>query len=410
MKYFKNTELAKLYNISEKSVRNWIDAAEQDKLDLELYELKGKKYVADTMRNNTVIKGMVEKGRKYRNTRAFKAVTPGKQFYDLFNENQIIDIISNIDIYREIPHGYTYFGVGAEYWDEYAASLAKEDENNTLTASIEMLRFNLEGIKKLLENYDRINVVDVGIGNALPAKELLELLHEKGKLNRYIGVDISSDMLDVAERNVREWFGGKITFERYVKDINYERFADILRADTFGAGAETTANIFIFFGTTITNFREPDQVLHTIRNSMGKNDVLLTHLKLDTPKARRFFDFNLKDDKTILSQQDKFILDLMNIDNSYYDVEQFYDTNLRSRIIQARFKVAISIDFAIDGLQKTVELHKGEVILLWRAWHFNDYEIINKFDENNFTLLQATKSDNEEFLLLINRLRSGNQS
>lgn len=410
MKYFKNTELAKLYNISEKSVRNWIDAAQQGKMDLELYDLDGKTYVADTLRNSAIIKEMVEKGRKYRNTRAYKTVIPTPEFYKLFNESQIIDIISNIDIYREIPHGYTYFGVGAEYWDEYAANLADEDESNTLTASIEMLRFNLDGIKMLFKDYTRVNVIDVGIGNAIPAKELLEMLHAENKLNRYIGIDISKDMLDIAERNVKSWFGDSIQFENYVKDINYERFADILRADSFGVDAETTANIFIFFGTTITNFREPDQVLHTIRNSMGKNDLLLTHLKLDTPKARRFFDFNVKTDKTILPQQEKFILDLMNIDTAYYDVEQFYDTQRRSRIIQARLKVALSISFEVDGLHKTVELHKGQVILLWRAWHFNDYEIINKFDENNFTLLQATKSGSEEFLLLIHRLKSGNQS
>jgi uncharacterized SAM-dependent methyltransferase len=406
MKYFKNTELAKLYNISEKSVRNWIDAAEQDKLDLELYELKGKKYVADTMRNNTVIKGMVEKGRKYRNTRAFKAVTPGKQFYDLFSESQIIDIISNIDIYREIPNGYTYFGVGAEYWDKYAARLFSEDENNTLTSNIEMVRFNLDAINTMMAEFSKINVIDVGIGNALPAKELLESLHKKGKLNRYIGVDISDDMLDIAESHVNEWFGGTVQFERYVRDINYERFGDILVGDSFGREAESTANIFLFFGATILNFREPDQVLHTIRNSMGKNDLLITFLKLDTLQARRFFDFNVKSDKTILSIQDKFILDLMDIDHAYYDVEQFYDTQRRSRIIQARLKVALNITFTVGGQPKTVELHKGEVILLWRAWHFNDYEIVDKFDKNNFSLLQATKSKSEEYLLLINRLKT----
>ena len=66
MKYFKNTELAKLYHVSEKSVRNWIDAVEIGKLDLDLFDQKGKFYIANTTKNTRTIEALVEKGKKYK--------------------------------------------------------------------------------------------------------------------------------------------------------------------------------------------------------------------------------------------------------------------------------------------------------------------------------------------------------
>ena len=65
MKYFKNTELAKLYNVSEKSVRNWIEATKKGKLQLQLYEGGSKAYIANTTKNTLMLEDLVEKGKKY---------------------------------------------------------------------------------------------------------------------------------------------------------------------------------------------------------------------------------------------------------------------------------------------------------------------------------------------------------
>lgn len=410
MKYFKNTELAKLYNVSEKSVRNWIDAAEKGKLDLELYPHSEKVFIADTLGNSALIKDLVEKGRKYRNSRSHKSVKPKTEFYELFDTNQIIDIINSLDIYSEVPQGYTYFGVGAKYWDKYTQRLLKEDEGNTLTTNIDLLDFDLGAIESFVADYEHINVIDIGPGNCLPVKQLLAQLHDKKKLKRYIALDISKDMLNIAEENINAWFKGDVKFEGFVKDVSYERFRDVVITDTFGKNQNSTVNLVLFLGTLITNFREPEQVLHAIRDSMGRSDVLVTFLKLDSKKSRRFFDFNVDSDKTILSLQDKFILDLLNIEESFYSVEQFYDERKKSRIIQIRLKVSISVSVKVGELQKTINLHKGESILLWRAWHFSDYEIIGTYDKNNFGLLQATKSRDQEYLLLTSKLKSIEQA
>jgi uncharacterized SAM-dependent methyltransferase len=408
MKYFKNTELAKLYNISEKSVRNWIEAAENGKLNLELYSHNGKSLIADTMSNSPIINDLVEKGRKYRNSRSHKVVRPGEKFYSLFDEDQVIDIINNLAIYNEIPGGYTYFGEGADYWDDYTNHLFESKDGNTLTSNIDLLDFDLASIESFTADYDRVNIIDVGPGNGLPVKKLLSNLVEKNRLKRYVAIDMSKDMLTIAEQNIRNWFGDKVEFEGHVKDISYERFRDVLVTDSFSDSS--TVNIVLLFGTVITNFREPEQVLHVIRDSMGKDDILMTFLKLDSNKSRRFFDFNIDSDKAMLSLQDKFILDLLNIEESFYEVQQFYDEHKKSRIIQVQLKVSLRIEFQIGKLKKNIDMHKGDTILLWRAWHYSDFEIIGTYDKNNFGLVQATKSKDLEYLLLTTKIKTSDQT
>src|SRR5258708_4775480 len=109
MRYFKNIELAKLYAISEGTVRRWIDASQNSKLDLQLFEHDGMSSIANTTKNLQMVEDLVAKGKKSSNVRWRKSVTPAAEFYDLYNDDQICDIISNLEIHHEIPRQYNYF-------------------------------------------------------------------------------------------------------------------------------------------------------------------------------------------------------------------------------------------------------------------------------------------------------------
>ena len=367
MKYFKNTELAKIYNVSEKSVRNWIQSASESKLDLELYTSNSKLHIANTSRNTFLIEQLVQKGKKYKNTRGAKVITPTEDFYKHYHKKEIFDIISNIDIHREIPHKYSYFADGAKAWDEYAHKLAVEPFANTLKATIELLDLSEDYINKLLEGYTGVNVIDMGVGNALPVKKLLQCLLDRGLLQRYVALDASQDMIDIAEKNIQDWFGDKVHFERHIKDVNYDKFDDLLIADTFNQNKQSVINIVLFFGGTLVNLRDPDLSLRTICNSLGKDDLFILAGKIDTEATRRFFDFDGTKKGGELAIQDKAVLDMLNIDESLYTVEQFFDQQRRQRVIQIRLQVDLSITFQYDGKYRTVELRKDETILIWRS-------------------------------------------
>lgn len=409
MKYFKNTELAKLYNVSEKTVRNWIQAATDDKLDLTLEKVNNKLHIANTTSNTSLIEKLVQKGRKYMNTRGYKVVSPTPEFYKIYKPQAIFDIISSLDIYREMPHSYSYFNGGALDWDRYVQKLAQESSTNILSNTVSLLSINLPYLDELLDSCAKINIVDVGPGNGYPVRKVLEYFVERGKLGRYIGIDISQDMLNIVEHNIKEWFGDKVQFEGYVRDVNYERFEDLLAPDSFGVDS-STANLVMYLGSTIANFRRPSQSLTTIHESMGKNDILVFSRSLDTEKVRRYFDFNTDGNgQAAISSLDGFVLNQLITDPDLYEVEQYFDETELARRIQVRLKVALSIEFQLNNNPKVVHFNKGETILLWQHKHQTILDIIHQFDQNGFSLLGTHKSKDQESLLLISKIKTRDQ-
>lgn len=405
MKYFRNTELAKIYNVSEKSVRNWVQAAQEGKIELQLYAKDGKHFVANTTQNTAVIEKQVQKGKKYKNSRSFKVISPVQKFYDLFSTKQILDIVTNLDVHREIPYQYTYFDGGAKYWDLYAKRLYNEKTPNSLTSTIQLLTINRDYLDTVLDGR-RVNVIDIGVGNCLPVKDLLQHFLSTGQLNRYIGIDLSNELLEIAQENLTSWFGNRIKFEKHVRDIRYERFSDLLVEDSFQTHQTPPVNIVLFLGGTISNLREADQSLQTINSSLGRDDLFIISRKLDTEKARRHFDFDIEAGSISLAPQDKFILDLMNIDETTYEVEQFFDQEANERVIQIRAKIDLSIKFVFNGYQKIIEIHKGENVILWRSKHQRLIDVVKQFERNSFSTIQTAKSKDQEYLMLTSKIKS----
>lgn len=402
MQYFSNVAVAKIYAVSEGTVRRWIGAARNGKSELQLYEHNGKQYIANTTKNKIIIEELVRRGKKHKNSRWHKEIVPKSTFYRLYDKKQVLDIISNIDIHHEIPQQYSYFGKGAMYWDAYARRLWKEETENMLIAAIELLASNLENIRRLLAGRGRVNIIDLGVGNALPIKDLLtHLLYEENILGRYIGIDTSVEMLEIAERNIGEWFAGRVEFEGYNRDMTYERFDDLLVDEN---PTETT-NIVLLLGGTIAGFRSPDEVFKVICHSLGRSDLLIVNTKLDSEEARRYFDFSAEASSVEELPLDlRILLDLLNIDKSLYVVEKSYDSNLRARFIKVRLNLDLDIHFKTDGLERYVHFLKGDAITLWRFWHQDTGEYIKQLERNGFAMLETSATADRQYLLTISKL------
>lgn len=400
MKYYKNTELARLYKVSEKAVRNWVEAAAAGRLDLRLHDENGKRYIANSAKNHEIVEDLVSRGRKYKNSRGHKVVEPSRRFYEIYNSKQIVDIITNLDVYRESPLQYSYFNSGAKRWDTYTRKLLKEDASNALSNTVGLLDTNMQYLDQLVEDYTAVNIVDIGVGNALPVRNIITHFRDRGLLKRYIGIDISPEMLAIAEKNIRKWVDGDVRVEMHTRDIVNDRFDDLLVADSFDEDHGSTINIVLFVGGTLPNFRQPSRTLSTIHDSLGKNDLLLYTKKLDNPKSRRFFDVSAPGNQEI-----DLVLGLLNIDKSLYSLEQFFDESKRAREVYAKLNVAVSIEFELDGHKKMVDLSKDDSILLWRAQHQHFVEIIDQFDRADFDLMQATRSKDKTYALTISRIK-----
>lgn len=404
MLYFKNTDLADSQHVSLRTVLNWIEAAKKGKLDLALHHENGRTYIANTSKNLTAVEQLVAARKKYRNSRGYKAVTPRPEFFALYNTQQVHDIISHLDIHREFPFQYGYFDKGAEYWDAYMKRLAAEDSPNMLTSTMKLLNDNRSYIDAILKRYKKVNIIDVGTGNVLPLKELIGRLVEQGKMGRYVGVDISAAMLKIAERNIREWFDGKVVFESYLTDITHDRFIEASLKETLNKDANDTINIVTAVGGTFSNLRKPDQAFQSIHDSMNRNDLLIYMLKLDTDSARRYFDFSIDTTLQSLDPKAKMMVDLFNLNESFYDIEMGFDTEKQTRYIRLRLKVALTITFEFDNGTRSVNLNKDDTILLWRYWHETASEVINRLQRNDFRPLHVSKTEDNEYLLAISRV------
>lgn len=407
MLYFKHSELVAKYHVSLKTIHNWIDAAKQERINLQLYEMSGRTYIANTGQNNSILDHLAENGKKYRNALHHRIVKPDPAFYSLYSRKQILDIISNLTIYKEIPCQYNYFGSGAKSWEKYAERLWSEESPNVLRNTVDLLDINLDVLDALLEGYDRVNIIDIGPGNALPIKNVLEHFASKGMLHRYIALDISQSMLHIAERNIHQWFGDTVRFEGHVRDITHERFDDLLVDDMFAKDAPRTVNIALMLGGTPMNFPAPLEILKVIRHSIGPNDLFLYSDRPDSEMKRRSFGAFEPGVKTVAPRYNfiygilSFVFSLLNIDESLYTVEMGYNEQKRMRFIQIKFNVAVTIRFAFEGSERDVLFDKGEAILLLRVWHKTTAEFITEFEQSGFSLLQASLTkDGRHFLTI----------
>jgi SAM-dependent methyltransferase len=402
MHYYKSSELAELYGVSRRTVTNWIEQTQQGKLNLELTKEGDNYYIANTPKNQLTIPSLITDRRKYLNSRSLKRVTPIPEFYELYNEDQILDIISNIDTYREIPRQYNYFDDGADFWDRYVQHLFVDKSPNMVTATKDLLEVNIGYLDSLLERYAKVNVIDVGMGNALPTKALLEHLINLGKLKRYVAIDISEKMLHIAKGNIEKWFHGKVPFEGYQRDFSFERFADIIAEPP--AQDSETINLVLLLGGTLVNFREPEDVLKVFGKSMQRNDLFVYTTALDSPTMRARFNFSATPDEP-LPPQYKFIVDRLGIDKSFYDVEVGFDEEESARYLKIRLKHALSIEFKLKKGTWRIDLNKEDVVMLWRARHESALDLGGQVYKSGFNPLLISETADHDYLMLVADLR-----
>lgn len=405
MLFFKNAELSAQYRISLKTVRNWIDATKQGKLNLTLHTQGDKAYVANTPGNIAIISKLVESRRKYRNTNAAKTISPKDEFYSIYDERQIYDIAANLEIHHEIPRQYNYFNGGADHWDIYAARLASDNTPNLVNSTIRLLNVNQGYIDDLLSRYKKVNIIDVGVGNAHPVKELLEHTLDLNKLGRYIALDISPSVLEIAESNINEWFGDRIQFEGHVYDINRDHFSDFLIDEYTGKDAKDTVNLVLLLGGTLSNMRDSDSGYKVIHDSMGMNDLLVHTTKLDTQSTRRYFDFDLQPGESRLAAIHGLVVDLLNIDKSFYTVEMGYDPELRQRYEQIRLKVSLNIKLKFNNGEHIIELEKDDAILTWRGLQQTASDVMNQLDRSKLYPLHISQTDDREYILTVSMVK-----
>ena len=212
-------------------------------------------------------------------------------------------------------------------------------------------------------------------------------------------------MLEVAEKNIKSWFGNSINFEGHTLDIDHDRFGNLLANEYIKSDSDSTTNLILFLGGTIANFKKPAAILQVIHDSMGVNDFFVHHQTLDTVAGRHYFDFNHATPNFSLAPIHRYIFDLLNIDDTLYELDMGFDGILNERYIKVNLKIALSIQFTFDGGERIISFNKGDSILLWRHRHQNIVEMVQMLRESEFMTLQTSQATDQQSVLTISRIK-----
>jgi hypothetical protein len=137
---------------------------------------------------------------------------------------------------------------------------------------------------------------------------------------------------------------------------------------------------------------------------MHPKDLLLATERLDTNTSRKSFDFG-QDSRHPLSPNHRLIFDILNIPDSFYNVEMGFDKRKHQRYIRARLKTAFTLEFDMKEGKRYVSLKKDEAILLWRSIQKGAFDFIIQLDHNGLYTLHSSQTEDEQFILTVSRVK-----
>jgi len=390
MYYYKSSELAEQYGVSRRTVTNWIKQASTGKLSLRIIEIDGIHYIAKSEKNQERLANIVQERRKYLNKRSHKHLHPTQTFYEMFSQDQMSDIVRSLLAERELPLQYTYFGEGARLWDKFRKDSGLLDAERLVSASSSYIMW-------LLSEYESVNIIDVGVGNGQAVKPLISLLQEAGKLRKYIGIDLSQNMIEITEANLRSWFPD-LPIEMHVRDFSRETFGDLATQAHDPATQQSSAiNVVLMLGGQMSNFKDPVPVLSLVNRSMSADDILITNFKLGIPEVKKQLAF-------ISGYQTRaeILLNLMGVDRSLYDAEIGFDEEEKVRYSRIKFNRAITIEITTPLGSWFVPFKKDDKVLTFRA-HYNEPSNILEdiFVRAGFNPLMTSQRVDHQGMLLV---------
>lgn len=330
-------------------------------------------------------------------------VHPSDEFYSIFSEEEVLEIIHALEVKREIPLKYSYKGKGATSWNNFYLKHIIPRWYRSSNLEIDLLRNNFSFINSLTQEVEQLNIIDVGSGNSYPVKEFISKLLKLGKINKYIAVDISEEMLAISRDNFTKWFP-KTKFSSYSIDVENNSLNKLLVEHEANLETANTANVFLHLGVTISNHKNRSQALKNFRDSMGKNDLLIftsesgSNAKWDGI-ARGGFKYHV--DRVYAGIQEK-----IGIQAEDCELVRKYDVETDSKVANIKLNHKYSIEFDIKGINKKVEISEGEEITIWRHHAYELPELLQELSQAGLELAHLGTNKNKSHLLVICQVAS----
>ena len=395
MAVFKNTQISDEYRVSSTTVLNWIENAILKKNNLNV-TLVGKKYkVIDDSHNRSELEKLTHQAKTYKNKIETKTVYINKGVHDFLSKDQLIEVINTLKLHKRIPMKFSYLGKGASKWEDFTTETAKTQSYQADVKTPELLNKILPILTDRVSKYDKVNIVDLGTGNSNSMIELTDHFYNLNKLNKFVGLDISAEMLTISKKNLTKNIPN-VNYVNCIHDLEKSDFA----TDLFLEKTAKSINLIFFVGDTLGNMENIQRTIENLRYSLDKDDILIISNKIDTLEKRTQFEpLSQNNPHSWLVKEFGIDIDLANLGTEF---------NEKSSSRRGYFKIDKDyiIDFSEVGIEEKIELFKGEKIVFWHHKMSSREEIIDELNTAGLELLDLTTTTDLSHLLVVCKTRN----
>ena len=316
-----------------------------------------------------------------------RIVEPTSEFYSIFSQEELLDLIQALQLRREFPLKYSYKGRGAKIWNNFYQKYVVPKWYQTTNVEIDLLKKNFAYINGNYQHGNKINIVDVGCGNSYPVKNFISQLDKLGKINKYIALDISQELLTLSQANFTKWFPS-IEFNSSTFDIEASSIpADIWQNST-AIQNKDIANIFLHLGVTIANHQDRNRVFQNFRNSMDKNDLLVFTNEIGSNSQ---WDGTVRGGcKYHVDGIYTWIKNEMGISSEDCELVRKYDIETDSITAKMKFHQNYTLSFSQLGIDQHIEILKDEEITIWRHHKYEMSELIQDLEKAGLKLVHSS--------------------
>ena len=310
----------------------------------------------------------------------------------MLTKRQEAELVISIQGRGEVPLKFSYLGEGAKNWVAIAKKRSGEGINSTEST---LLKKRVQDFLASFDSTDKVNVIDIGCGDGTPVLPILENLHKKGAHFRYIPLDISAELIGIAEKTIKNTYPD-CEVKKVVLDFELGNFSDV----TYDIKSGGYSNLLCFLGSTVGNFSDRNRVLTNMRDSMGIGDFLLVGVEMTNfSKVAKLVSHYINTEVESLL----FNIPLeIGINKSMTD----YEAGWNDRENQIECSMIIRKDQKVTVGNDSFILEKGEKILLARSVKFNEWTFTKLMSDVGFrTELLTTTKDRGYVLSLVQPTR-----
>ncbi len=306
----------------------------------------------------------------------------------MFSQRQLAELITAIKGRSEIPLKFNYVGkIGASNWDRIAKRRGVDPHGiNSVEATL--LNAKTGSFLSSFKNLEKLNIIDIGPGNAFPVIPLLDRLKEMKVKFRYVPVDISQAMLDLATNSVKKIFP-EVAVKQVLLDFELGNFPEI----TYKLRKGGYKNFMLFLGSTLGNQSYRTRVLTNFRDSMTSDDYIAIGVEL----ANLY-----KIDKLMRQYDVPEVKDLVFTVARYIGLKPSdgdFDIKFNYELHQIDFGFRFSKDRKIKIANEEVIFESGDRLLLFISHKFTEWLFAKVLSEVGFRIELLTTSAEKGYSL-----------